>query len=394
MGDRFLLWLGAGAVCAGVTVGMLAGAGTAFAQTESDGDDGAKTSQSAKPAESQPDSDKDDARPKPGRDAVKAINAVKDAVDDAVTRVVKAAGGNDRATAAESTIRTGTRPKPGQRAAAFVNAVVDNMVAAVTQAPDRTVVDREDPRGRPRRIRCVDRDARRQPRRTFLTGRKIARITTGTERSRDAGHADPVEPHPGRADRSATEHRGRRSAAATDRRAAGHQRHRHRDLQPDLVRRGRDRGTSQGPAGQRRHGRAFDPRPGRRPRRARGLVLPRGVRRRPRSASARADHLSAARLPGPGRLLRLHRVLPGQVDEQRRRRPDADVEHLRHRRHVAGRRPDAPRRRRSVQGFQPRTARQRTGRRLRAGTTAAAGRPRRPFARRRPGDRYRALYDG
>ncbi len=56
MGDRFLLWLGAGAVCAGVTVGMLAGAGTAFAQTESDGDDGAKTSQSAKPPGSQPDS--------------------------------------------------------------------------------------------------------------------------------------------------------------------------------------------------------------------------------------------------------------------------------------------------------------------------------------------------
>ncbi|MDT5006772.1 MAG: hypothetical protein QOJ24_3948, partial [Mycobacterium sp.] len=38
MGDRFLLWLGAGAVCAGVTVGMLLGAGTASAQTESDGD--------------------------------------------------------------------------------------------------------------------------------------------------------------------------------------------------------------------------------------------------------------------------------------------------------------------------------------------------------------------
>ena len=112
MGDRFLLWLGAGAVCAGVTVGMLAGAGTAFAQTESDGDDGAKTSQSAKPAESQPDSDKDDARPKPGRDAVKAINAVKDAVDDAVTRVVKAAGGNDRATAASRP--SGREPGPNR----------------------------------------------------------------------------------------------------------------------------------------------------------------------------------------------------------------------------------------------------------------------------------------
>ena len=366
MGDRFLLWLGAGAVCAGVTVGMLAGAGTAFAQTESDGDDGAKTSQSAKPAESQSDSDEGDARPKPGRDAVKAINAVKDAVDDAVTRVVKAAGGNDRATAAESTIRTGTRPKPGQRAAAFVNDVCRGGNAGARPQGR----DREDARGRPRRIRGVDRDARRQPRRTFLTGRKIAGISTGTERSRGAGRADPVEPHPGRADDSATEGRGRRSAAATDRRAAGDQRHRHRDLQPDLVRRERDRGTSEGPAGQRCHGRAFDPRPGRRPRRARGLVLPGHLRPGKRYA-ARADHLSAARLPRQGRLLRLHRVLPGQVDEQRRRRPDADVEHLRHRRHVAGRRSDAPRRRRPVRGQQPRTARERTGRRLRPGPTTA-----------------------
>ncbi len=157
---------------------------------------------------------------------------------------------------------------------------------------------------------------------------------------------------------------------------------------------GRDRGTSQGPAGQRRQGRAVDPGPGRRPRRARGLVLP-GVQRRPRERDAAgADHLSAARLPRQGRLLRLHRVLPGQVDEQRRRRPHDYVEHLRHRRHVAGRRPDAPRRRRSVQRFQPRPARQRTGRRVRAGPTTRAGRPRRAFARRRAGDRHRALHDG
>jgi hypothetical protein len=148
MGDRFLLWLGAGAVCAGVTVGMLAGAGTASAQTESDGDGGgAKTSQSTKPAESQSDSGKDDAKPasadaRPGlgRDAGTAINAVKRAVDDAVARVAKVAGANDRATAAESTTRTATRPKPGQHAAAFVNDVVNNIAAAVTHVPDRTVV--------------------------------------------------------------------------------------------------------------------------------------------------------------------------------------------------------------------------------------------------------------
>ena len=59
MVDRFLLWLGAGAVCAGVTVGMLAGAGTAFAQTDPDGDGGVKTSQTTKPAENESDSGTD-----------------------------------------------------------------------------------------------------------------------------------------------------------------------------------------------------------------------------------------------------------------------------------------------------------------------------------------------
>ena len=47
MVDRLFLWLGAGVVAAGVTVGMLAGAGVAYGQTESDADGGAKTSQSA-----------------------------------------------------------------------------------------------------------------------------------------------------------------------------------------------------------------------------------------------------------------------------------------------------------------------------------------------------------
>ncbi len=141
MGNRFLLWLGAGAVCAGVTVGMLAGAGTAFAQTESDGD-GAQTSQSSKPAENKQVSSKDDtsatpdARPRFARDAAKAIKAVTDAVDDAVTKVVKAAGDNDRATAAGSNVATTVRPEPGQRAAKLVN----NVIAAVTPGPDRKVV--------------------------------------------------------------------------------------------------------------------------------------------------------------------------------------------------------------------------------------------------------------
>jgi acetyl esterase/lipase len=144
MGDRFLLWLGAGAVCAGVTAGMLAGAGTAFAQTES-GDDGgaAKTSQSTKAAETKPDSGQGDAKPAFDRDAVGAVHVVKSvkaAVHDAVTKPVKAVDGNDRETVSESNVATAPRPKPGQHAAAFVNDVVNNIAAAVTHVPDRKVV--------------------------------------------------------------------------------------------------------------------------------------------------------------------------------------------------------------------------------------------------------------
>lgn len=142
MGNRLLLWLGAGAVCAGVTVGMLVGAGAASAQTDSDGDGGAKTSQSANTTESKQDSSSDDSsaasdvRPRFGRDAAKTIDAVKEAVNDAVTKVVRAAGGSGRATVAESNVRTTVRPEPGQRAAKLVN----NVVAAVTRQSDRTVV--------------------------------------------------------------------------------------------------------------------------------------------------------------------------------------------------------------------------------------------------------------
>jgi Alpha/beta hydrolase family len=141
MGDRFLLWLGAGAVCAGVTVGMLLGAGTASAQTESDGDSGAKTSQSANTADnkqdsSKPDSATPDTKPNLGRDAAKAIDAVKDAVNDAVTRVVKSTGVTDRATVAQSNVATTVRPDSGQR----VTKLVNNVIAAVTPGPDRKIV--------------------------------------------------------------------------------------------------------------------------------------------------------------------------------------------------------------------------------------------------------------
>jgi hypothetical protein len=142
MGDRFLLWLGAGAVCAGVTVGMLLGAGTAAAQTESDGDGATKTSQSANAGDNKQDSSKPDSatpttKPGFGRDAAKAINAVRDAVNDAVTRVVKSASVPDRASATQTTNpATTVRPDSGQR----VTKLVTNVVAAVTPGPDRKIV--------------------------------------------------------------------------------------------------------------------------------------------------------------------------------------------------------------------------------------------------------------
>lgn len=136
MVDRFLLWFGAGSVCAGVTVGMLVGAGTAHAQTESDGDGGAKTSQSAKPAENKQDSDTDGvAAASDNRPVVKVIKAVKESVDDAV-KAVKAAGDRDPGAVGESNVRTTPKPEPGQRTAKLVN----NIIAAVTQKPDRKVV--------------------------------------------------------------------------------------------------------------------------------------------------------------------------------------------------------------------------------------------------------------
>ena len=74
--------------------------------------------------------------------------------------------------------------------------------------------------------------------------------------------------------------------------------------------------------------------------------------------------------------------------------PDADIEPLRHRRHVAGRRPDAPRGRRPFPRRQRRPAEERAGRGLQTGRIAAAGRPGRTFARRRAGAEHRALHGG
>ncbi len=134
MVDRFLLWLGAGAVCAGVTVGMLAGAGTAVAQTEPDGDGGVKTSQTTKPAENKSDSGIDSAR----RNQRHKRNFVSDtkpaaAADDHDAKVDADVDKNDTP---EQSGKKPNRPEPGERTAKLI----DNVVSAVTHKPDRKVV--------------------------------------------------------------------------------------------------------------------------------------------------------------------------------------------------------------------------------------------------------------
>src|SRR5689334_12527149 len=58
MGQRFLVWLGAGMVTAGVAVAMVAGAGVAIADSAEGSDaEGTTSSESAKPTESKADSD-------------------------------------------------------------------------------------------------------------------------------------------------------------------------------------------------------------------------------------------------------------------------------------------------------------------------------------------------
>jgi outer membrane biosynthesis protein TonB len=89
--DRFLVWLGAGMVTAGVAAAMVAGAGVAIADTPPGSDaNGTTSSESAKPAEHKADSDKVGAgtlKPnpsgeKPEDDATADRKGVQDTVDD------------------------------------------------------------------------------------------------------------------------------------------------------------------------------------------------------------------------------------------------------------------------------------------------------------------------
>jgi hypothetical protein len=127
--DRFLLWLGACAVCAGVGVGMLAGAGVANAQTD-DGDGGPKTSQAANPAVNKPDSDQGDSAKMPRhRLHVGEVNG-----DDG------AAAKTDTVADTPDTATDGTHRRSRSDAGKQTAALIDNVVKTITHAPERKVL--------------------------------------------------------------------------------------------------------------------------------------------------------------------------------------------------------------------------------------------------------------
>ncbi len=138
MVDRFVLWLGAGAVCAGVAVGMLAGAGVASAHTESDGDGGgAKTSQTAKPAANKPDSDQDDSAKKSRHR--QHIAEVK-ADDGAAAKAADAQDAVTRDTVKGDTVMGVAHKRSGSEAGNRNATLISDVVSAITHTPDRKVV--------------------------------------------------------------------------------------------------------------------------------------------------------------------------------------------------------------------------------------------------------------
>lgn len=153
MVDRFLLWLGAGAVCAGVTAGMLAGAGTAYAQPDGDGDGNAKTSQSAKPGATNQDSGTDakktprhkrnhavgrtDTKPKvPDGDIKSADGGAKSADGDAKPD----AGATEDDNTTDEVIRDDDRKAGKPAAGKRTPRLIEDVVTAVTRLPDRKAV--------------------------------------------------------------------------------------------------------------------------------------------------------------------------------------------------------------------------------------------------------------
>ncbi|MGH3677377.1 MAG: alpha/beta hydrolase [Mycobacterium sp.] len=139
MVDRLLLWLGAGVLTAGVTAAMIAGAGAASAQTESESDGGAKSSQEAKPAENKPDSDEDKpgpdqpSTPEPDDEGPRADAKDPAAEDDVDAGKEDAAEENDQKTA---------KPETGNRAARLTNTFVATLRS---ERERKAVVEKADP---------------------------------------------------------------------------------------------------------------------------------------------------------------------------------------------------------------------------------------------------------
>jgi pimeloyl-ACP methyl ester carboxylesterase len=86
MVDRFLLWLGAGVITAGMSAAMITGAGAAAAEAEGPSDPGgASTSESTNSPGAKEDSDDDKPSPKPANDDAEDEPANDDAEDEPAT---------------------------------------------------------------------------------------------------------------------------------------------------------------------------------------------------------------------------------------------------------------------------------------------------------------------
>ena len=241
MVDRFSLWLGAGVVAAGVTVGMLAGAGTAHAQTESGSATTARRRRSRRnplrtnrirtrtrsSQDQQPNQtrqrrqvDNDPAVGRAGPDA----KVDRDSVKDDVT---------------EERGRKTPKSEVGKRTAKLIN----NVVVAVTHKPDSQGRGRE---GRPRRK--VDPAVTTDPVDAVETESTITRLSGQKQPKAEPLQTPAIAQTDSRFARAPPtdngHHAGDSAAESSAATAASHrrcrcrrrQRDRHRGLRPDLIR--------------------------------------------------------------------------------------------------------------------------------------------------------------
>ena len=373
MVDRFLQWLGVGVVTAGVSAAMLAGAGLAVADdASSSGAGGTTSSESSNSTDSKEDSDKDapggDAGTGPGTETPTTETGEEGTEEDTPEAEVTEDDPEPAKEEAESDTAETRQPAAKKTPALDKPAAVQAAEAIKTEPTAKAIVEEE-----PAATTVEPPGATVEP--VVVVVEEDAADTTATAMAFAAPTAsDALAP-------SATAAQGPTllDVIGTI------------DLQPLRLR---------------------DP-PGRRP-----AVLPPGstvtvaqlgstaaataatdTRSPPTGTSPRRDrraadaaHLPAARLPGRGSVVQLHRGGAGRADQQHRRRAVDHVELPGVRRVLARCGADARSGRGPVRGRQHRAGRQRCGRPAIRTPTSGPGRADRPLARRRRGRGHRRLH--